>query len=48
MSGKTHKKYLKPVLLLCVLPSALLCTALCMDSGPVHPLFSILSLFVRL
>lgn len=48
MSVKTHKKYLKPVLLLCVLPSALLFTALCTSAHPVHPVFSLLSLFVRL
>jgi hypothetical protein len=42
---KTYKKYLKPVLLLCVFPSVLLYTALCMGA---HPVFSLVSLFVRL
>lgn len=45
MTVKTYKKYLKPVLLLCVFPSVLLYTALCMGA---HPVFSLVSLFVRL
>ena len=45
MSVKTYKKHLKPVLLFCVLPAVLLYAALGMCA---HPVFSLVSLFVRL